>query len=299
MRFLTFLFVTGSFVVVGCSGDSSALMSVWNDGGVGGAGGKPMTGGVGGQIVANGGSGGGFTIPLGGSGGSIIGGTVRVTGGTRDLATTQCISTSGGACPVSSSYLTCLQDNCPTNLTACYYSDGISRAAGGICQAYANCMLACSCDANRSSCENVCWQNDAIAIPDCFSCLINLGTCMSKFNCPTMTACSSSTGVAGSGGATGGYATADGAGGYMGAGGATGGTGILIGLDAGPVPPPSTPDAAPFKYDAYTNRDLGPIMGTVDVAPMSPFEVGVFRVDALRLPVDLGTRIPYDVRFSE
>jgi hypothetical protein len=291
MRFLAFIFVTGSFAVVGCSGDSSALMSVWNDAGVGGAGGKPMTGGMGGQIVTNGGS--------GGAAGSIVGGTVLVTGGTRDLATTQCISTSGGACPVSSSYLTCLQYNCSTNLTACYYSDGISRAAGGVCQAYANCMLACSCDANRSSCENVCWQNDAMAIPDCFSCLISLAGCVSNYNCPPMAACASATGPASGGGAAGGYATAGGSSGYAGAGGATGGTGILIGLDAGPVPPPSIPDAAPFKYDAYTNRDLGPIMGTVDVAPMSPFEVGVFRVDALRLPVDLGTRIPYDVRFSE
>lgn len=238
-------------------------MSVWNDSGVGGAGGKPMTGGVGGQIVANGGSGGGITIPLGGSGGSIVGGTVRVTGGTRDLATTQCISTSGGACPVSSSYLTCLQYNCSTNLTACYYSDGISKAAGGICQAYANCMLACSCDANRSNCENVCWQNDAMAIPDCFSCLISLAGCVSNYNCPPMAACSSSTGAASGDGATGG------SGGYTGAGGAAGTGGTVapppVKLDAGPIIW-EVPDAAPYKIDAYVTKDLGPIFGTVDVA---------------------------------
>jgi len=130
MRLLALLFVTGSFALVGCSGDSSALMSVWNDSGAGGAGGKPMTGGVGGQGAVNGGSGGGVTIPLGGSGGSVVSGTIRVTGGTRDLASAQCLSTSGGACPVSGSYLTCLEGNCPTNLTDCYYSDGSPKPRG-------------------------------------------------------------------------------------------------------------------------------------------------------------------------
>lgn len=264
-------------------------MSVWNDSGAGGAGGKPMTGGVGGQGAVNGGSGGGVTIPLGGSGGSVVSGTIRVTGGTRDLASAQCLSTSGGACPVSGSYLTCLEGNCPTNLTDCYYSDGISKAAGGRCQSYANCMLACSCDANRSSCENACWQNDAIAIPDCLSCLITLGGCVSNYNCPPMTACSSSTGVASGGGATG-------------AGGANNPSppsNPTFTADAGPVSSPITPDAAPYKSDAHVTVDLSPIMIAPDVAPLGPPEVGVIGLDAKARPVDLGTRFSGDVAFGE
>ncbi len=195
MRFLAFLFVTGSLAVVGC-GDTSALMSVWNDSGAGG--GLPSGGdggqggqGLGGQVVANGGSGGSVTLPLGGSGGSIVGGTVRVTGGTRDLATAQCTSTSGGACPVSGSYLACLEGNCPTNLAKCYYSDGISKAAGGDCQSYATCMLSCPCDAGKSACEDACLSY-ATSDP-CATCFLNLYACVSRFNCPPQTACSSST----------------------------------------------------------------------------------------------------------
>jgi hypothetical protein len=67
MRLLALLFVTGSLAVVGCAGDSSSVMSVWNDdGGVGGAGGQP---------------------PVGGAGGAGGGGTVLVPGGVRDLLT--------------------------------------------------------------------------------------------------------------------------------------------------------------------------------------------------------------------
>jgi hypothetical protein len=202
MRFFAVAFVTGLLAVAGCAGDSSSIMSVWNDsgagnapglggnlaqsGGAGGAGGQ----GFGGQVVSAGGKGGGVTIPLGGSGGQPSNGTIPVAGGARDLTTAQCISATGGTCPVSSSYLTCLEGNCGTNLTTCYYSDGISRAAGGVCQSYANCMLGCSCDASRSKCEDACLQNHATANPDCSTCLFNLVSCASKYSCPTMTSCS-------------------------------------------------------------------------------------------------------------
>ena len=205
MRLFVAILVTGTLVSVGCDGDSSAVMSVWNDSGAGnslGSGGMPQKGGAigaggqggkGGQITfTTGGTGGSIITAQGGSGGQAGGGTVRVTGGSRDLATAQCVSTSGGSCPVSSTYLTCLESNCGTSLTTCYYSDGVSSAAGGVCRSYANCMLACSCDANRSTCESACLQN--YANPDCSTCLYNLLACSSRYNCPTTTACMSASG---------------------------------------------------------------------------------------------------------
>jgi len=312
MRSSFAIFLTGSLAVVGCAGDSSSMMSVWNDsgaangpgtgvkpllsGGAGGAGGQ----GLGGQMIAQGGSGGGgITFYLGGSGGQSSGGsggTIRVAGGTRDLTTTQCISTSGGTCPVSTSYLACLEGNCGASITDCYYSDGISSAAGGKCQSYANCMLACPCDAGRSKCEDACQQSYVLAVPDCSTCVGNLYICANRYNCPAMTLCTSSSGGA-SGGVPGGYG---GSGGYRGNGGATGGTGVTIGLDAGPVVPPVTPDAAPYKGDAHVSADVGPIGVTADVSPLRT-EIGlpVFVLDASPLPVDLGTRIRSDGAFRE
>ncbi len=203
MRILASVFVTGTIAFVGCAGDSSALMSVWNDGGVvtsSFVGGAPGTGGQGGQAPYHtGGAGGGVTIPLGGSGG----GSIHVAGGARDLTTAQCTSTSDGTCPVSTDYLACLEGNCGSNLTACYYSDGFSRAAGGVCVSYANCMLACPCDAGRTNCENKCLQSYVTVDPDCSTCLFNLLACTSKYNCPPTTTCASVSGGSNSGGAAG------------------------------------------------------------------------------------------------
>jgi hypothetical protein len=226
MRLIVAIFVTGSLANVSCNGDSSAIMSAWNDSGAGnslGAGGMPQTGGAigaggqggkGGQTTfATGGTGGSIIPAQGGSGGPSGGGTIRVTGGIRDLATTQCISTSGGSCPVSSTYLTCLESNCGIMLNTCYYSDGVSSAAGGVCRSYANCMLACSCDASRSKCENACLENYATANPDCSTCLYNLVGCSSKYNCPTTTACMSASGDDSSGGVPAGSGAAGGSGG--------------------------------------------------------------------------------------
>jgi hypothetical protein len=222
MRLIVAIFVTSSLAVVGCDGDSSSVMSVWNDSGVGntlGAGGMQQTGGAigaggqggkGGQLTfAMGGAGGSIVPAQGGSGGPSSGGTIRVTGGIRDLGTTQCISTSGGSCPVSSTYLTCLKSNCGSTLNTCYYSDGVASAAGGVCRSYANCMLACSCDANRSNCESAC-QDYATANPDCSTCLVNLVVCSSRYNCPTTTACMSLTGEGSSGGVPAGSGAAGG-----------------------------------------------------------------------------------------
>jgi hypothetical protein len=289
MRLLAFLVVTGSLAVVGC-GDTSAPMSVWNDSGAGGrqpsggAGGQGGQGGqgLGGQVIQYGGSGGGVTLSLGGSGGYIVGGTVRVTGGTRDLATAQCVSTSGGACPVSGDYLACLEGNCPTELTTCYYSDGISKAVGGACRSYASCMLSCPCDAGKSACEDACLMNYATSDP-CATCFLNLYACVSRFNCPPQTACSSSTGAASSGGVSGGY---------QGAGGAVAPPSIKP--DAGPYVS-EIPDASPYKPDAYVTPDLGPVGIKVDALPLRS-EVGlpVIVLDALPRPVDLAPRIPND-----
>jgi hypothetical protein len=191
MRLVGLIFVMGSFAFVGCAGDSSVVMSVWDDSGAGGD--QPPVGGAGGdggQSVSHQG---------GSSGGSAS--SISVPGGTRDLATTQCTAASGGTCPVPGSYLTCIKTSCGASLAECYSSDGISRAVGGQCMSYANCMLACPCDAGRSKCEGNCQQNFATYDPDCSSCLIGLLTCSSKFGCTFPTSCSASvSGAAGSSG---------------------------------------------------------------------------------------------------
>jgi hypothetical protein len=181
MRLLAFLFVTGSFAVVGCAGDSSAIMSVWNDSGVGGV--QPPAGGAGGQ----GGPTGGTTTASGGSSG---GGSIVVSGGVRDLATAQCTSTTGGACMFSSDYLACLRGNCGQKLGACYSQPGTSTsAAGGVCLKYANCLLGCPCDASKSTCESNCGQNYLSTDYNCEMCIYNLGSCASTFNCTSTTSC--------------------------------------------------------------------------------------------------------------
>jgi hypothetical protein len=261
MRGLALVLATGTVFYVGCSGDSSALMSVWNDdAGVGPAGGAGASGvggatgaGYGGQPFAKGGSGGGYggqPFVMGGSGGSdgsggsVSGGVVSVPGGTRDLATAQCISTSGGTCPVSGDYLACLRSSCGANLSECYYSDGYAKAVGGDCRDYANCMLHCSCDAGRSACEDSCLQNLGLTDSVCSTCLFNLWTCTSLHNCPPMAMCSTS--AYGGSGASMGQAGAAGPGGAAGAAGASGSTtgfpptpvdaGPIIKLDASPIP---------------------------------------------------------------
>jgi hypothetical protein len=163
MRFLAFLSVLGSLAFVGCAGDTSVRMSVWNDGGVGGAGGQQMTGGSSGSVSS-----------------------ISVTGGTRDLATTRCIT---GTCPVPSSSLSCLKANCAADIATCYTSDGVSKAASGFCMAYANCMLACPCNANSSKCESDCLQNEAST--DCLTKLNNLYNCSNNSGC-TSTTCATS-----------------------------------------------------------------------------------------------------------
>lgn len=244
MRGLALVLAAGTIVYVGCSGDSSALMSVWNDdagvsqsGGVvasGGAVGGATGSGYGGQPFAKGGSGGGYgSGGAVGAGGSVSGGVVYVPGGWRDLTTAQCMAISGGTCPVSANYTACLQSSCGANLTKCYYSDGYAKAVGGDCRDYANCMLSCPCDDGRSVCENSCLQNFGLADSLCSTCLSNLLTCTITHNCPPMTACSTS----GSGGSLGQAGTA-------GTAGSTGSfppipvdAGPRINLDAGPAFP--------------------------------------------------------------
>jgi hypothetical protein len=259
MRGLALVLVAGTMVYAGCSGDASALMSVWNDdAGVGQSGGALASGGAlggstsagyGGQPFAKGGSGGGYggqPFVLGGSGGAagsggiVSSGIVYVPGGTRDLATAQCTTTSGGACPVSGSYIACLRTSCASNLSECYYSDGYARAVGGVCRDYANCMLGCSCDAKRSTCEDSCLQSFGLGDSLCSTCLFNLWTCTNTHNCPPMMTCSTS--IGGSGGSMG-QAGAAGPGGAAGVGGSGGfpplpvDAGPRINLDAGPTYP--------------------------------------------------------------
>jgi hypothetical protein len=186
MRLLAFLLVTGSLALVGCAGDTSSLMSVWNDGSVGG--GQPPAGGAGGE----GGAGG-----AGGEGGG--GGTVAVPGGVRDRATAQCISTSGGACMFSSDYLACLKGNCASYLSTCYSQPGTFTTAGGSCLQFANCMLLCSCDGNKSTCEDGCMQKYA-SVNNCWMCIANLNTCGNDHSCLQTSVCPASSGGSSNGG---------------------------------------------------------------------------------------------------
>jgi len=162
-------------------------MSVWNDAGLGGA-----AGGSGGTVVT---SSGGAAGAVGGNAGN---GTIDVKGGTRDLATAQCISTTGNACAWPATSITCLKTQCASPLVRCYYSDGVSAAAGGDCQAYANCMLKCSCDSGRSTCEESCLESYWVTDPTCSSCMANMLTCASTYGCLPPTTCTASGGTSGS-----------------------------------------------------------------------------------------------------
>ena len=179
MRRLAFASFVLLVPVWGCAGDSSSLMSVWNDGGPGGS-----LGGQGGQGMPS----------SGGAGGVPGGGSVAVKGGTRDLATTQCTSASTGGCAVDGVYLDCLTSYCQAALVACYYSDGVSSAAGGKCRAYANCMLACPCDSGQDACQSACMENQAVTNSSCSMCLFDLYGCSAANGCNLPTACASSTG---------------------------------------------------------------------------------------------------------
>lgn len=127
---------------------------------------------------------------MGGAGGSLVTGTLAVPGGTRDLATAQCTTTSGGSCAAPADYLGCLKSACAINLTTCYVSDGVATAVGGACRKYANCMLACPCNGGKPSCENTCMSDYWLTDPSCSSCLLSLGICGSSNGCILPTTCS-------------------------------------------------------------------------------------------------------------
>jgi hypothetical protein len=182
MRLLASAFAVLLVSVLGCAGDSSSLMSVWNDGGPGGA-----FGGQGGQTVPSSGG-------AGGTAGASGGGSIAVRGGTRDLATAQCTSATAPACPVDGVYLNCVQSHCGPLVTDCYYSDGVSSAAGGRCRAYANCMLGCPCDRDKYDCENQCLQDYGFTDTSCSQCLVTLFTCLTSNGCTPPATCASSSG---------------------------------------------------------------------------------------------------------
>ena len=202
-------------VLCGCAGDSSSVMSVWSDGGY-----VPAKGGQGGAVASQGGAvgsqggvvgsqggvvgsqGGQITTSPAGSGGSGGSGYILVPGGRRDLATAMCTATSGNTCPVPADIIECLQTDCKASLEACYFSDGVSSAAGGVCRSYANCMLACPCDSSRLKCEDSCRASYAMANPECSGCLFDLYVCSTQHGCPIPTSCPPSSGGS-SGGASG------------------------------------------------------------------------------------------------
>jgi hypothetical protein len=169
MRLLVAFSLLG--LLAACSGDSSSVMSVWTDGD-GGAGSGGLSGSGG-----RGGSGGQTTSAQGGSGGNTTG-SINVRGGTRDVATAQCTTTSnGGGCPFTAADLECVQGPCGTYLRACY------QGTTGVCADYAVCMQNCPCDSGRSTCESDCLQNKALSNGDCAMCALDLASCYSKNGC--------------------------------------------------------------------------------------------------------------------
>jgi len=284
MRGLALVLAAGTIVYVGCSGDTSALMSVWNDAGVGPAGGA-TGGGYGGRPFVVGGSGGGYgghPFVMGGSGGVATGGfggvggvggaagtsggvsgVVYVNGGVRDVVTGLCISASGGSCAVSKGYLACLDGSCARDRNQCY-----DVATGGPCQDYVNCMLSSPCDAQKDAYESKCLQAYGAGELSCWNCLVSLSSCATSSNCPSMNECPSSVG------------------------GAAGSTGSLppipidagprINLDAGPTFPRDA--RGPELYVVGPPADGGffwfPEVGKADVGLM---DLGVQRPDALLL----------------
>jgi hypothetical protein len=269
MRLATSLFFVGSVAFAACAGETSSLMSVWNDSGVGGQAGAMSSGGTAGYPIGGntggtaGYSTGGASGMFGGDGGSL--GTIAVVGGVRDLATGQCTTVSGGACMTPSSSITCAHDHCEATLRDCYYPTTTTGSFTGQCAAYGNCLLGCPCDGRKATCENGCLQNYASPNADCSTCLLNLGVCMGLFGCSLTADCpvSSSGGVAGSvgpiAGSSGGQAGRRGeAGGGGGAvGGAIGGAAGGLGGSGGSIVI-VTPDAAPIVQDAGSGVDLLP-----------------------------------------
>jgi hypothetical protein len=190
MRLPTLLSLLG--LLAACSGDSSTVMSIFDDASAGGGTGHGSGGSGGAATSGQGGSGGGgVTIPVGsgGSGGSVSG-LVSVRGGTRDVATAQCTTTSnGGGCPADPAFLQCLKGPCGGKLADCYQS-----GSAGLCADYAACMLTCPCEKGRSTCESDCLQNKAATSETCGPCLVNFLACWSTNGCAPA-ACSSTSGA--------------------------------------------------------------------------------------------------------
>jgi hypothetical protein len=288
MRPAISLFLVGSLAFAACAGETSSLMSVYNDSGVGGQGmasggaaGHPTGGnggGTWGTLFNTGGTAGTFYGgaggAMGGRGGAIGGqggsaGPISVPGGARDPDTGRCIATTGSACPTSPDSIACAHGHCEGTLLECFTPTGAGSFVGQ-CANYGNCMFACPCDSRKTACENACLQNYASADPDCSTCLLNLGFCMGLFGCSLTEDCTTGTsgGSAGSAGPVGpvaGQAGNFGAGGAIGGaiGGAAGGLGGVGGTrivlpDAGPVPADAGP--AGVTVDARAMIDARPSM---------------------------------------
>jgi hypothetical protein len=174
-------------LLASCSGDSSSVMSSWDDetgGALGGGAGGSMGGrggsAAGGQggLAGQGGSGGvaTTTIPTGGAAGNIT-----VPGGARDAVTAQCISTSsGGGCPIDSTSLQCWKGPCGAAVSACF------KGTSGPCADYAACLFNCPCNAGRSNCEFACLSDKGTGDEKCTPFLNDLGVCLSANSCVKM-----------------------------------------------------------------------------------------------------------------
>lgn len=289
MRRLLLFVAAASAVGLGCSGDSSSLMWVWSDAGaspetggtVGTGGSGASTGwGSGGQVVSGGGrggSGGVATDTVSRTGGApgqggAVNNVVPVPGGLRDAATGQCVAASGGACYVPSGELTCPKTTCASEMSQCYSTNGSGKVVGGVCLAYAECLLASPCDANKDSYEMGCLQKYAISSTACWNCLVKLATCISG-SCPTTTTVCTSGGAGSVAGSAGAFGAAMAAGGASPVSGGVGGSSGYLPADAGPVPFPV--DAGPiFPLDARG----------VDVRVIGPPDLGMMRDTWLARP---------------
>jgi hypothetical protein len=176
MRLLVAFSLVGFFAA--CSGDSSSVMSSWNDetggqsggatGGSSGAGGRAGAGGNGGAVTT--------------STGGVSGDSIVVRGGTRDPITAQCTATSnGGGCPVDTSLLSCMQGPCGSSFSDCF------QGTNGPCGDYAACMFNCPCDSGRSTCENACLSDKGWGSETCSPKMVDLLVCWSNNGCAVPT----------------------------------------------------------------------------------------------------------------
>jgi len=93
-----------------------------------------------------------------------------------------CYGTSGQTCTGTSEYESCVIKACDAKIVACWGSGYQSGSFSGPCADVMNCMLACPCDANYSSCQQTCAMK-MMSNTACQTCSLEVSTCMQGSGC--------------------------------------------------------------------------------------------------------------------